>query len=408
MTKYGKSPWIDQYPTARVPAYPRQRGAITTDAVIVGGGLTGCVTAYAFGAAGVKVALVEAERIGRGSTGSAVGWIAEDPGTSFVAVEKALGVRAARSMFQAWHRAALDFAALLRRLDVKCHLQPLDTWDVAITPEQILALEREQTARRAAGLAAPFVNARAVKSALAIEGAGGVRYKSDGVLDPYRACLGIAAAAAARGANVFERSAVKRITFGRKTVDVFTGGGTIRASRVILATGAPTALCQSLERHFWYRSSYLALTDPLPAKLRQRLGRGDSVVRDGAVPPHLLRWVNSERLLISGTDAGSPTPAQHAKVTVQRTGQLMYELSTLYPDISGIRPAFGWAAAYARTVDGLPYIGPHRNFPRHLFAFGDASRSVTGAYLASRILLRHHLEEPDPTDAPYEFTRYGR
>ena len=40
--------------------------------------------------------------------------------------------------------------------------------------------------------------------------------------------------------------------------------------------------------------------------------------------------------------------------------------------------------AYARTSDGLPYIGPHRNFPHHLFAFGDSSRSVTGAYLASR------------------------
>ena len=46
--------------------------------------------------------------------------------------------------------------------------------------------------------------------------------------------------------------------------------------------------------------------------------------------------------------------------------------------------------AYARTADGLPYIGPHRNFPHHLFAFGDSSHSVTGAYLASRILLRHH------------------
>src|SRR5450631_1597043 len=203
MTKYGKSPWIDQFPTSRVPAYPRQRGAIKADVAIVGGGLTGCVTAYAFAVAGVKVVLVEADRIGRGSTGSAIGWIAEDPGTSFVEVEKALGVRAARHTFQAWRRAALDFAALLRRLDVKCYLQPQNTWDVAITPEQVVALRREQKARHAAGLDAPFVNARAVKSDLAIEGSGGGRYKGDGVLGPYRACLGIAAAAAARGAAIF-------------------------------------------------------------------------------------------------------------------------------------------------------------------------------------------------------------
>ena len=38
----------------------------------------------------------------------------------------------------------------------------------------------------------------------------------------------------------------------------------------------------------------------------------------------------------------------------------------LYPDISGIMPAYGWEAPYALTGEGLPYIGPHRFFPRHL------------------------------------------
>jgi glycine/D-amino acid oxidase-like deaminating enzyme len=95
------------------------------------------------------------------------------------------------------------------------------------------------------------------------------------------------------------------------------------------------------------------------------------------------------------------------RVAVQRTGQLMYELSTLYPDISGILPEYGWDAAYARTSDGLPYIGPHRNFPHHLFALGDSSRSLTGAYLASRMLLRHHLDELESADRHFSFTRHG-
>ena len=90
---------------------------------------------------------------------------------------------------------------------------------------------------------------------------------------------------------------------------------------------------------------------------------------------------------------------------VQRTGQLMYELSTMYPDVSGIQPSHGWAANYARSTDGLPYIGPHRNFPWHLFAFGDASHSVTGAYLASRVLLRHYSDEMDPADNAFAFHR---
>src|SRR5689334_4761894 len=117
MTTYGRSPWIDTFPKARVPSYPRHRGPSSASVVIVGGGLTGCATAYAFAAHGIDTILLEADQIGRGSTGLATGWIAGDPGSSFTDAEQALGRAAARDAFRLWRRAALDFAALIRRLN---------------------------------------------------------------------------------------------------------------------------------------------------------------------------------------------------------------------------------------------------------------------------------------------------
>lgn len=403
MTTYGRSPWIDQFPKSRVPAYPKQRGPLETAVAIVGGGLAGCATAYAFAAAGVKVVLVEAGQIGRASTGAGGGWISEDPGVPFADLEKAIGLRDARRAWQAWRRAALDFMALLRRLDVKCHLEARGAVTLAMTPEQVARLKREQKARRQAGIDAPVLDARAIKNEVGLDAGVALRARDGATIDPYRACLGLAAAAAQRGAVLFERSPVKKITFSRKAVDVFTAGGSIRADRVIVATAMPTSLCKSLARHFWFRTTYLALTDPVPAKIRQQLGRRTAVLRDSADPPHVIRWVGDDRLLVSGADGAAPPARLRGKSIIQRTGQLMYELSTSYPDISGIQPAFGWAADYARTATGLPCFGPHRNFPRHLFAFGDASQSATGAYLASRILLRHHFEEMDPADEVFGF-----
>jgi glycine/D-amino acid oxidase-like deaminating enzyme len=133
------------------------------------------------------------------------------------------------------------------------------------------------------------------------------------------------------------------------------------------------------------------------------MGRRNAVLRDSAEPPHVVRWVGDDRLIVAGADADVPPARLRDKVIVQRTGQLMYELSTLYPDISGVLPALGWAADYARTTNGLPCLGPHRNFPHHLFAFGDASQGVTGAYLASRVLLRHYFDEMDPADEVFGF-----
>ena len=387
-----------------MPAFPRQRGPLKTDVVIIGGGMTGCATAYAFAAAGVKVVLVEAEQLGRGSSGSAAGWMAEDPGVGFAELEKAIGLRDARRAWQAWRRAALDFAALLRRLDVKCHLEARPAMDVATTPEQAMRLKREQKARRTAGLDAPLLNARAIRGEVALDGSAGLRGNGS-TIDPYRACLGLAAAAAARGAVLFERSPARKITFTRKSVEVFTAGGSIRADRVVIATATPTPLFKALARHFWFQSAYFALTAPVPAKIRQQLGRRATVVRDSAEPRHLVRWVADDRLLVSGADSEAPPPRLRATTIVQRTGQLMYELSTLYPDISGLQPEYGWAADYGRTAHGLPCIGPHRNYPHHLFVFGDASHTVTGAYLASRILLRQHFEEMDPADGVFGFRR---
>ena len=192
MTKYGRSPWIDQVKKSRVPSYPKYRGASTAEVVIVGGGLTGCATAYALSAAGVKAIVLEADQIGRGTTAASAGWMGDEPGVGFAELEKALGLRDARRGWQAWHRAGLDFAALLRRLNIKCALEPLGSTTAARSLEQAQRLKREQKARRAAGIDAPLLNARAISGELGFPALAGIRARDGATIDPYRAAVGLA------------------------------------------------------------------------------------------------------------------------------------------------------------------------------------------------------------------------
>jgi glycine/D-amino acid oxidase-like deaminating enzyme len=402
---YGRSPWVDLFPKSRVPSYPRFRGRLDVDVAIIGGGLTGCATAYAFAAAGVKVALFEADRIGRGSSGSSAGWIVGEPSPSFVQADADLGRRAARQGWQAWHRAALDFDALVRRLKLQCSIEPRKALTVAQTADQAKWLAREQQARRDAGIDSVLVPPRSIEAVTGFPAAAALRSHDCAMVDPYRATLGLAAAAAARRAQVFERSPVTKSSFDRQEATLSVGSSLVRANRVIVATGDTGALFKPLARHVMSRTTYLVLTEPVPARVRKALGSRDHLLRDPAEPAHRIAWVDDERLLVSGADA-APAPARKRDaVLVQRTGQLMYELSTFYPDISGLQPAYGWDASYTTTSRGLPIIGPHRNYPHHLFALGDGSQSLTGAYLASRILLRHHLDEPQLADAVFGFDR---
>src|SRR5688572_29611320 len=117
-TRYGISPWIDTFPRSRRPDHPRLRGESSADVVIIGGGLTGCATAYTCAVAGLKPVLIEGDRLGQGSAGRGAGLLLSEPGPSFRDVTEQHGLRAARLIFGTWRRASLDAAALIRRLGI--------------------------------------------------------------------------------------------------------------------------------------------------------------------------------------------------------------------------------------------------------------------------------------------------
>jgi glycine/D-amino acid oxidase-like deaminating enzyme len=402
-TRYGTSYWESR--TSRRPSFPIHRGALTVDAAIVGGGLTGCAIAYAFAAAGIDVALFEADRIAGGSTSASAGMFVPDPDVPFEQISKLYGLKAARHFFQAPRRAALDLAATLRRLNIRASLESRRSVIVAPAYGDDKRLKREAKARRAAGLDAVWMTPKRVAAETGIHALGGLAAPADGQVDPRRACFGFAAAAAERGAKLFEKSPVRRIRADRKGASLKTARGDVSARVAIVATNVLGDDFRSLRRHVHPYHTYCVATEPLSAPMRRQVGSRNAVIRDIHDPPHYLAWLPEDRVIFGGADQPVVPDRLRAKVIVQRTGELMYELTRFYPEISGLRPEFGWDATSLRSVDGLPFIGPHRNFPHHLFAVGFGRAGVAHAFLASRILLRHAQGTPDKGDDIFAFNR---
>src|SRR5262249_51616759 len=110
-TRYGTSPWIDRFPKKRRPDHPRFRGPQSCPVAIIGGGLAGCFTAYAFAAAGLRVTLLEANRLGSGGAGRGPGVLRGEAAPSFRDVEERHGLKVARAVFDSSRRAVLDLIA---------------------------------------------------------------------------------------------------------------------------------------------------------------------------------------------------------------------------------------------------------------------------------------------------------
>lgn len=403
-TRYGVSPWFDDIPTTRRPQYPAYRGATTAPVVIIGGGMTGCMTAYACAAAGMKAVLLEADRVGLGGSSRASGILTSEASTSFRDLEQTAGRRLARAAFEASRRASKDLAATVKRLGIKAGLELHEALRILPPGMADKQARREATDRAEAGLEASWLSPSALARQTTISAAGAIRLRDWGVVNPARLLLGFASAATRRGATFFEKSPVRRITFDRKQAVVVLESGSITTPAIIVCTGEPTDLFRPLKRHLRFEERYVVMTEPLAAAVRSQIGQRSSIVCDLETPAHQLWWTEDHRAVISGADQKRTPERLRDKVLIQRTGQLMYELSRLYPAISGTMPSHGWDLPLAHTADDALYAGPHRNFPHQYFAFGTL-HDPTRAFLASRILLRCALGETSKDDETFAFAR---
>ena len=404
-TRYGVSPWIDEFPKRRRPEFPRLRDNAAYPVIIIGGGLTGVFSAYAFAAAGIKVALLEAGRLGHLGGSRSAGVLQGEAALSYREVEARHGRKAARAVFEASRRAVLDLAATARRLgvrDITTHdaFRVLSSYGGSEKP-----LAKDVQLRREAGIDVTWLKPAAAARETHVEAVGaGMRLRDWGHANPYQLLVAFARGATERGATFFERTRVQRVRAGRKRVEVFAEGRVLQAETVVVCTGEPTDLYRSLQRHLRLDERYAVMTERLPATVRRHVTGSAPVITDSDAPPHVVTFRADGRVVIAGADQPRPASRLSDKVVVQRTGQLMYELSRMYPAISGVQPAYGWSMPVAVSADDVMYAGPHRNYPRHLFAWA-TRHDPAQAFLASRILLRQFAGEADREDAYFAFTR---
>jgi glycine/D-amino acid oxidase-like deaminating enzyme len=403
-TRYGISPWLDAVPAKKRREFPAFRGVINHPVVIIGGGMSGAMTAYACAAAGMKVMLLEADRIGRAGSGRATGLFSGEATESFRELEARAGRRAARALFDAMDAAPHELAATVKRLGIKADFDLEGSLRFIPAGQSDKFLKREIAAREAAGVKAAWIPPATITRQAAIDSSGGMRLPGAGFVDPVKLTWGFLSAAIKKGAKVFEKSAVKKITFTRKTATAYLDSGAITTTNLGICIGEPTALFKPLKRHLRHEDRYAVLTEPLSAAVRTELATQRARVTDTDAPAHHLWFTADHRALFTGADQKRPADRLRDKTLVQRTGQLMYELSRLYPAISGTAPAYGWDVPLAHPVDGVLYAGSHRNFPFHHFAFG-TSHDPARAFLASRIILRNIQGRPQKGDEHFSFAR---
>ena len=383
--RHGRPIWLRIDDGRKAPRFPTLSGHHDVEVAIVGGGMTGAMIAAQFAKAGVNVAVLEANRAGSGSTAASTALLLQEPDLDLSSLAKRYGPSASRRIWELSFSAARHLAHRFVQEKIACDLLYRDSVYYTKSAERAALLQRELAVRHDAGLPGEWLSPRRVRELTGLTAAGAIRTRGNAQLNPYHACLGLIEAADRSGATIFERSRVRRIQQRPRGVRLHTARGSVDAAQVVIATGYATREFRPLAGRFEMRHTFVLATHPLSRRDRREVGLGPVMLWDTERPYHYVRWTPDDRLLLGGADR----PARPRVKTLFSEGarELRDYFETHLPGLANVGIDYAWEGVFAITPDGLPYIGPHRRYPRHAFALGYGGNGMTFAWMAAQILL---------------------
>lgn len=351
-------------------------GEARADVVVVGAGITGLTAAMRLLQAGRSVAVLDAHRVGDGTTGHSTGHLDAHNDHSYQDLVDRIGEQAAAKLIHA-RRQAIDHVEHWNQslqLDADFQRIPAYWYSEKDDPQTIHTFGREAELARHFGLEAGVSDSVPLPFRTGVA----VRLGEQARFSPLKYLCNLAHAFTQAGGLIFEN--VRAIDLqpqaqhGGHRVHTHTGGA-ITGQDVILATHMPWTGFASLQsRVYPYQSYAIAaqVADTVP----------DALYWDNAEPYHYTRIADSNdphTLIIGGADhhTGDPAGADEAFHILERYARQRY-------DVTRIRNR--WSHEFYETADTLPYIGRVPGEQRVYIGTGYSGTGLTWGTFAGLML----------------------
>ena len=183
-------------------------GDMEVDAVVIGAGMAGVLSAYYLHKEGVRTVVLEADRIGSGQTKNTTAKITSQHGLLYDRIIQTMGTRKAFAYAWANEEAIDEYERLILEKGIDCDFTRCPSYLYSRTKEN--PLRREAVAAAKAGINASFETECELPFAVA----GAVRFEKQARFDPLKFL-----AAMAEEVTVYEKTRVHRVVDNRVETD---------------------------------------------------------------------------------------------------------------------------------------------------------------------------------------------
>lgn len=335
--------------------YPTLQGTVEVDVAIIGGGFTGVASAVELAERGLKVAIVETNRIGWGASGRNGGQVTGSL-SGDEAMRKQMRARLGDDVDDfIWHLRFRGHDIIQQRVErygIDCDLKR-GHLHAAMKPSHMAELEgfAAEAQRRGMSDQVELLDRDGVRrhldSPLYL---GALKNRRNLHLHPLNLCLGEARAAHGLGALIFENSQVLEIVHGPRPA-VVTAQGRIEARQVMLAGDVYHKLEPGqLKGKIFPAMGGIVTTAPL-GDLARQLNPQDLAVYDCRFVLDYYRMTADGRLLFGGGANYSGRDSRDI------AGELRPCIERTFPALKDVPIEFQWSCAMGIVVNRIPQLG---------------------------------------------------
>jgi len=329
-----------------------------TDIAIIGGGFTGLWTAIQLLDAdpGLRVTLLEMERIGFGASGRNGGFC-DASLTHGLANGVAHFPAEIRTLEAEGRRNLAELVDFVGAEGIDCALERTGSMSVADQPHQVDELHEYADLAAAYDTEVRLFDRDAlqveIRSPVFLAGLL-VGPEQTVMLDPARLARGLKQAAIRRGARIHEGTRVTSVARQAGAVRVETAGGAIlRAQHVVVATSAYSGWFGRLQPLFVPVYDYVLVSEPLTPDQLAAIGWGRRMgLSDAGNQFHYFRLTADNRILWGGYDAIYHAGNRVDPSLDQRPAtfdRLERHFLRAFPQLDGLRFPWRWGGAIDTT-----------------------------------------------------------
>ena len=369
------------------PAFPRLEGDQNVDVAIIGGGIVGVTTARLLKDRGVKVALVEARRVGRQVTGKSTAKMSSQHGILYQTLERKFGEDKARLYAEAQEAGIREIERLAGAHGIEADIEPQPAYVYTNDESYVSQIEKEVEVAKRLGLPASLTR----ETGLPFDVLQAMRWDDQAQFHPTKYVAGLAATLPGDGCHVFENS--RAIDYD--TDRIVTETGTVRARHVVMATHLP------LGQVGMYYATSAPMAEPVIAAPIGRVPPG--MYKNAEQPGHSIRTHRRADGRVYGSVAGS----HYMPGTTEDEQKYIADIERWLTEHFDAGPIeYRWINEDYSAMDSAPFIGwSSSGRDGYLVATGFAAWGISNGTAAGMIIADLATGKENEWTAMFDATR---